>query len=54
MVDSFSLAGRGPARHHNGFLARFTFDSTSFSLQPIHSRGDPISFPDGAAHCDPL
>lgn len=55
MVDSFSLAGRGPARLHNGFLARFTTDFTSFfNLQPIHSRGDPISFPDGAAHCDPL
>jgi hypothetical protein len=55
MVDSFSLAGRGPAKLHNGFLARFTTDfATFFNLQPIQSRGDPISFPDGAAHCDPL
>ncbi len=55
MVDSFSLAGHGPARLHNGFLARFTTDFTTFfNLDPIHSRGDPISFPDGAAHCDPL
>ena len=55
MVDSFSLAGRGPAKLHNGFLAKFTTDFTTlFNFQPIHSRGDPISFPDGAAHCDPL
>jgi hypothetical protein len=55
MVDSFSLAGHGPAKLHNGFLATFTTDFASLvSLQPIHSRGDPISFPDGAAHCDPL
>jgi hypothetical protein len=55
MVDSFTLAGPGPAKLHNGFLARFTTDFTTFfSFEPIHSRGDPISFPDGAAHCDPL
>jgi hypothetical protein len=55
MVDSFSLAGPGPAKLHNGFLARFTTDfATFFSFDPIHSRGDPISFPDGTAHCDPL
>jgi hypothetical protein len=55
MVDSFSLAGPGPAKLHNGFLATFTTDfSTFFSFQPIHSRGDPIGFPDGDAHCDPL
>ena len=55
MVDSFSLAGPGPAKLHNGFLARFTTDfATFFNFDPIHSRGDPISFPDGTAHCDPL
>jgi hypothetical protein len=55
MVDSFSLAGSGPAKLHNGFLATFTTDfSTFFSFDPIHARGDPIGFPDGAAHCDPL
>lgn len=55
MSDHFSLAGNGPAGLNNGFLARFTTDFASFfSFEPIHSRGDPISFPDGAAHCDPL
>jgi hypothetical protein len=54
MTDSFSLAGRGPARLHNGFVAVFTTDFASFSFQPLHSRGDPIDFGTGAAHCDPL
>jgi hypothetical protein len=55
MVDSFSLAGPGPAKVHNGFLARFTTDfATFFNFDPIHSRGDPLGFPDGTAHCDPL
>jgi hypothetical protein len=56
MTDHFSLSGSGPATLNNGFVARFTAasDFSSFSFQPIHSHGDPISFPDGAAHCDPL
>ena len=55
MSDSFSLAGPGPEALHNGFLAGFTTDFVSpFTFQPIHSRGDPLSFPDGAAQCDPL
>jgi hypothetical protein len=55
MSDSFSLSGPGPEKLHNGFLARFTTDFSSlFTFQPIHSRGDPLSFPDGAAQCDPL
>jgi hypothetical protein len=55
MTDSFSLAGAGPAKLHNGFLAVFTTDlGSSFAFQPIHSRGDPIDFTSGAAHCDPL
>ena len=54
MTDSFSLAGRGPARLTNGFLAVFTTDFATFSFQPTHSRGDPIDFTTGSAHCDPL
>jgi hypothetical protein len=56
MTDSFSLAGQGPARLHNGFVAVFTTDSafTSFSFKPLHARGDPIDFQTGAARCDPL
>jgi hypothetical protein len=56
MTDHFSLSGSGPAKLNNGFVARFTATSgfSSFSFQPIHSHGDPISFPDGAPHCDPL
>jgi hypothetical protein len=44
----------------NGFAAMvtFTFDPDGnvigFSATPSWSFGDPISFPDGAAHCDPL
>jgi hypothetical protein len=54
MTDSFSLAGQGPARLHNGFIAVFTTDFASFSFEPLNSRGDPIDFATGAAHCDPL
>jgi hypothetical protein len=54
MNDSFSLAGRGPARLTNGFRAIFTTDFATFSFQPIHTRGDPIDFTTGSAHCDPL
>lgn len=58
MTDSFSLAGQGPARLHNGFVAVFTTDFTSFGFEPLSVRGDPISFapfPQGfTAHCDPL
>ncbi len=56
MTDHFSLSGSGPATLNNGFVTRFTAgsDFSSFSATPISSFGDPISFPDGAAHCDPL
>jgi hypothetical protein len=58
MTDSFSLAGQGPALLHNGFVAVFTTDFVSFGVEPLVSRGDPISFapfPEGfTAHCDPL
>jgi hypothetical protein len=55
MTDHFSLAGNGPATLSNGFVADIATDfSTFFNLEPINSHGDPISFPDGQAHCDPL
>lgn len=54
MSDHFSLAG--PALHlSNGFIANLTtnlFDV--FVFDPINSRGDPIDFSNGSAHCDPL
>jgi hypothetical protein len=57
MTDHFSLSGRGPAKLNNGFVADFSAaaDFTSFSFDGlISSHGDPISFPEGVAHCDPL
>jgi hypothetical protein len=56
MTDHFSLSGPGPARLSNGFTARFTTDLAElfFNFEPIHAHGDPISFPEGSAHCDPL
>jgi hypothetical protein len=53
MTDHFSNSGSGPAKLNNGFVAQITLIPV-FSAQPISSFGDPISFPDGAAHCDPL
>jgi hypothetical protein len=55
MTDSFSLAGQGPARLHNGFIAALSTDfATFFTFSDVHSRGDPVDFDSGAAHCDPL
>jgi hypothetical protein len=55
MVDSFSLAGQGPARLHNGFVAGLTTDlETFFAFEEQSSRGDPIDFTTGASVCDPL
>jgi hypothetical protein len=55
MQDHFSLAGGGPAKLSNGFVAAFTTDfGTFFSFVPKTSHGDPIDFSTGAAHCDPL
>ena len=58
MTDFFSLKGTGAANGlHSSFLANFTLtseDPAAFSFDPIVTFGDPISFPDGAAHCDPL
>ena len=54
MTDHFSLAG--PALHlNNGFIATLTTNFTDvFVFDPINSRGDPIDFATGSAHCDPL
>ena len=55
MVDSFSLAGRGPAHLNNGFVANITTDlATFFTFDPLQSRGDPIDFVAGTSRCDPL
>jgi hypothetical protein len=58
MVDSFSLAGKGPAQLNNGFLAEFTLDFSTgepvASFVELSSRGDPIDFETGEALCDPL
>jgi hypothetical protein len=54
MTDHFSNSGSGPAKLNNGFVANVTFTPTSLTAVPISSFGDPLSFPDGAAHCDPL
>jgi hypothetical protein len=54
MTDHFSNSGPGPAKLNNGFVANVTFTPTSFTAEPISSFGDPLSFPDGATHCDPL
>jgi hypothetical protein len=55
MTDSFSLAGQGPARLHNGFQASLSTDfSTFFTFSNANSRGDPVDFATGEAHCDPL
>jgi len=55
MTDHFSNSGSDPAKLNNGFVANITTDfSTFFTVEPISSFGDPLSFPDGAAHCDPL
>ena len=53
MTDHFSNSGSGPAKLNNGFVAEITLIPV-FIAEPISSFGDPISFPDGAAHCDPL
>jgi hypothetical protein len=56
MTDHFSNSGPGPAKLNNGFVANVTFGpgEFDFAVDPISSFGDPLSFPDGAAHCDPL
>jgi hypothetical protein len=56
MTDHFSNSGSGPAKLNNGFVANITVsaDFSTFVVEPISSFGDPLSFPDGAPHCDPL
>lgn len=55
MLDVFVLVGRGPANLSNGFVARVTTDlKNRWSYHPIQAWGDPISFPKGKTHCDPL
>lgn len=58
MVDAFSLTGNGPARLHNGFVARLTTDPdfTFVTWNVLFAFGDPISFAPGPViqHCDPL
>jgi hypothetical protein len=54
MNDAFSLAGPGASRLSNGFTARITTDFETFLFDPIRTHGDPISFPEGEEHCDPL
>lgn len=55
MFDLFSLAGRGPARLDNGFVAGFTTDlGPTATLQPQYSFGDPLDFAAVTPRCDPL
>lgn len=56
MTDLFVLAGRGPANLRNGFVADFTAnaDLSKVTFNARSSFGDPIDFPSGVAHCDPL
>jgi hypothetical protein len=56
MTDSFSLAGSGPAKLHNGFQAVFTLDivTGAATLEELNSRGEPLDFATGEARCDPL
>ena len=58
VIDSFTLAGNGPVKLSSGFVGIFTTDGTSSGVEPLSSRGDPISFapfPQGYTnHCDPM
>ena len=56
MVDSFSLAGNGPAHLNNGFRAVFTINAITGAagFEELSSRGDPIDFATGQSLCDPL
>ena len=49
-VDHFVLAGAGPARLNNGFVAVISPDGADV----IHEFGDPINFETFTAICDPL
>jgi hypothetical protein len=49
-VDHFALAGAGPARLNNGFVAVVSPDG----IDVIHEFGDPYNFEADTAICDPL
>ncbi len=49
-VDHFAMAGAGPARLNNGFVAVVSPDG----VDVIHEFGDPYNFETGTAICDPL
>jgi hypothetical protein len=55
MVDSFSLAGSGPAHLSNGFRAVVTTNfATLFTFEELTSLGDPIDFATWSTVCEPL
>ena len=49
-IDHFNLSGNGPAAYVTGFQAVFT----EAGVEPVWVHGDPLSFPNGGARCDPL
>jgi len=49
-VDHFVVAGAGPARLNNGFVAVISPDGADV----IHEFGDPVNFETLTAICDPL
>jgi hypothetical protein len=55
MFDVFELVRRGRTTLHNGFVATYTTDlGQSNTYTSLYAFGDPVEFPSGAAHCDPL
>jgi hypothetical protein len=52
-VDHFVLAGAGPARLNNGFVAEASPDGEDI-IRVIHEFGNPIDFETITAICDPL
>jgi hypothetical protein len=54
-VDHFSLTGSGPVHIVAGFVGSITYvGDTITSITASNVIGDPISFDDFSAHCDPL
>jgi hypothetical protein len=55
MFDQFDLVRRGRTTLANGFVALYTTDLAELNTyQPLYAFGDPIGFPEGTPHCDPL
>jgi len=55
MFDQFELVRGRRTTLSNGFVATWTTDlDKSNTYQPLYAFGDPIGFPEGTAHCDPL